>query len=246
MTIPVNKFSSRLGERVRLLVLHTSEGARTVESLGAYLNRPEVAASYHGAVDDSRYAAYVNYSVAAWHVRDGNQESDGLCLCGWARWTEQEWLSHGRMLDLAAAWLAERSRARGLPLRRLTDAECAAALRDDQHPGGVIDHWTYTRATGDGTHTDNGKLFPFNEVLARAQRIAGGDMATPAETWSYGVRNAFGGTVAASLILSVTEGRVEKVERAVAAANAELAAVKAQNATVLAKLDQLLAAHPKA
>lgn len=179
--IPVSKYSSRLGERVRLICLHSSEGARDVYSLAAFLNRPGINASYHGAVDDQRYEAYVNYSNAAWALRGGNQESDNLCLCAFAGWSRAEWLRHPRMLELAAAWIAQRCIARKVPIRRLADPECAAAMRDDRHPGGVIDHWTYTRATRDGTHWDVGNGFPWDTVMGRAQQIARVAPPPPAE-----------------------------------------------------------------
>lgn len=171
--IPVNKYSSRLGERVRLVVIHTSEGARDVGALAAYLNRPGVQASYHGAVDDQRYEAYVNYSQACWALRNGNQESDNLCLCAFAGWSRAEWLRHPRMLELAAAWIAERCLARRLPVLRLTDREVGDAMRNDAHRGGWTDHDGYTKGTGDGTHWDVGENFPFDVVGLRAQQIAG-------------------------------------------------------------------------
>ncbi|HEX2298494.1 MAG TPA: hypothetical protein VHH34_08265 [Pseudonocardiaceae bacterium] len=171
--IPVNKFSSRLGERVRLVVIHTSEGARDVYTLAAFLNRPGVQASYHGAVDDQRYESYVNYSNAAWSLRNGNQESDNLCLCAFAGWSRDEWLRHPRMLELAAAWIAERCLARRLPVRRLTDREVGDAIRNDAHPGGWCDHDGYTKGTGDGTHWDVGENFPFDLVGRRALQLAG-------------------------------------------------------------------------
>lgn len=169
--IPVSKFGSRRGARVRLICLHTSEGARDVRSLAAYLNRPGVNASYHGAVDDNRYEAYVDYSNAAWALRNGNLCSDNLCLCGFAGWTRAEWLRHPRMLALAGAWLAERCHARGVPLQRLSDEQTALAVRNPGHVGGVIDHWTYTRATRDGTHWDVGGLFPWDVVMRHAMSV---------------------------------------------------------------------------
>lgn len=186
--IPVSKFTSgRAGERVRLVVLHTSEGARTVESLAAFLNRDGVNASYHGAVDDARYEAYVDFSNTAWHLRNGNQEADGLCLCAMAGWSGAEWLRHPRMLGLAGAWVAQRCAARGVPIRWLSPAETAAALRDDHHPGGVIDHDTYTKATGDGTHWDVGGNFPRDHVLGLAQNLIGGVDLTKEESRMLGV-----------------------------------------------------------
>lgn len=178
--IAVNKFSSRLGERVRLVVIHTSEGARTVESLAAFLNTPGVNASYHGAVDDQRYESFVDYSNAAWALRDGNQESDNLCLCAFAGWSREEWLRHPRMLELAAAWIAERCVARGLPVRQLYDGEVGAAMQEDRHPGGWTDHDGYTKGTGDGDHWDVGENFPFQQVGQRAHKLAQLITANPA------------------------------------------------------------------
>jgi len=171
--IPVDKYSSRLGERVRLAVIHTSEGARTVESLAAHLNSPGVNASYHGAVDDHRYESFVDYRYAAWHLRNGNQEADGLCLCAFSGWSRGEWLRHPRMLELTAAWIAERCLVRRLPVVFLSPRAVGEAMRSDAHPGGVCDHNAYSKGTGDGTHTDVGPHFPFDTVIARAQQIAG-------------------------------------------------------------------------
>lgn len=175
--IPVSKYSSRLGERVRLVVIHTSEGARDVDTLAAFLNRPGVNASYHGAVDDERYEAYVNYSNAAWALRNGNQESDNMCLCAFAGWSRAEWLRHPRMLELTAAWIAERCLARKVPVRRLTDLQVGQAVLDTRHPGGWTDHDGYTKGTAllgrqDGTHWDVGEQFPFDVVQARAVELA--------------------------------------------------------------------------
>lgn len=183
--IPVDKFSSRRGQRVRLVVIHTSEGARTVESLAAYLRRPGVNASYHGAVDDDRFAQYVDYGNAAWHLRSGNPMSDGLCLCAFAGWSRTEWLGHPRMLELTAAWIAERCLARQVPVLLLTSQQTGAAVRERNHPGGVADHHRYTQGTGDGTHWDVGPNFPFDTVIPRAQQIARGITPPPPARHSF-------------------------------------------------------------
>lgn len=153
-------------------MIHTSEGARSVGSLGSFLQNTPNQVSYHGAVDDHRYESYVDYSHAAWSLRNGNQESDNLCLCAFAGWSRAEWLRHPRMLELTAAWIAERCMARRVPVMRLSDAEVGRAMRDDHHPGGWADHDAYTNGTGDGTHWDVGENFPFDLVGRRAQEIA--------------------------------------------------------------------------
>jgi hypothetical protein len=170
--IPTRNFSSRGGQRVRLVTLHTTEGARDVDSLGAYFQKV-TNVSYHGAFDDQRFEAYVDYSNAAYSIRNGNPITDNAAFCAFAAWSRAEWLQHPRMLELSAAWVAERCTARGLPIRRLSTAETAAAVRDPKHPGGVIMHRDYTYATGDGTHTDCGDGLPWDVILPRAQQLAG-------------------------------------------------------------------------
>lgn len=170
--IPTRNFGSRGGQRVRLVVIHTTEGARDVDSLGAYFQRV-TNVSYHGAFDDQRFESYVDYSDAAWSIRNGNAITDNAAYCAFAAWTRAEWLRHPRMLELSAAWIAERCTARGLPIRRLSTAETAAAVRDPKHPGGVIMHRDYTWATGDGTHTDCGDGLPWDLIIPRAQQLAG-------------------------------------------------------------------------
>jgi hypothetical protein len=183
---PVPHYTAGRRTRVRLLILHTAEGARTVESLGSFLRRLG-SASYHGAGDDDKIAYYVNRRHTAWHCRGANPLSDGFCLTGFANWSRAEWLRHPVMLENAAWWLASCSAERDLPLRKLSIAEVRDAVRNPNHPGGVCMHWDYTRATGDGTHWDVGGNFPWDSVLARAREIRGGQPApTPAPTTTGG------------------------------------------------------------
>lgn len=176
--IPTANHSSRMGARVRLVVLHTTEGARDVDSLGAYFQRVDNV-SYHGAMDDQRFESYVNYSEASWSILSANPYTDNAAFCAFSAWDHAEWLRHPRMLELGAAWVAARCVARGLPIRRVTLPEVAAAARDPRHPGGVIMHRDYTWATGDGTHTDCGNGLPWDVILTRAQDIAGGGSPPP-------------------------------------------------------------------
>lgn len=172
--IPSPNYESRGNARVRLIVLHTAEGARDVTSLGNYLANPAIEASYHVAFDDQRMEQYVNYQFASWSTLSANPISDSGCCCGFAAWPRDEWLAnHPQMLELAAQWVASRCAARGLPIRHLSLSEVAACRDDVNHPGGVIGHWDWTRGAQDGTHTDPGGNFPWDWVINRAQQIAG-------------------------------------------------------------------------
>ena len=173
--IPSPNYQSRGNARVRLVVLHTAEGARDVTSLGNYLANPTVEASYHVAFDDNRLEQYVDYKYESWSTLSANPISDCGCMCGFAAWTRDQWLNdHPRMLELAAQWVASRCMARNVPVRRLSLSEVAACRNDPNHPGGVIGHIDWTRGAQDGTHTDPGDNFPWDWVINRARQIVGG------------------------------------------------------------------------
>lgn len=177
--IPSPFHSSRGGDRVRLIVVHTAEGARTVESLGAWFQNPAAQVSSHAGIDDFRVETYVPYERAAWTTRAANSISDNVELCGWAKWTRQEWLAHQSMLDYTATWIRLRCTARGIPLRKLTPAQVAAGM------AGVIGHVDWTLGMNDGTHLDPGLGFPWDVVMARA----GGESPTSGIYCQYGDRS---------------------------------------------------------
>jgi hypothetical protein len=147
---------------VRLVVIHSAEGARTVESLGRYF-QSGVPASSHVGIDNNRIEQYVYYDRMSWTLLNGNPISDNAELCAFARWTRAEWFQNQRMLDLAAQWIADRCKARGIPIRKLSPVQIDAGM------SGVIGHadWTYSRI-GDGDHTDPGPNFPWDYVIDKA------------------------------------------------------------------------------
>lgn len=159
--------SDRGGARVRLVVIHTAEGARTAADLGNYFSRPSVQASSHVGIDNNRVEQYVDYSRYSWTLLNGNPISDNAELCGFARWSRDEWFANQGMLDRAAAWIRERCKARGIPIRKLTPAEV------DAGHAGVIGHIDWSQSgVGQGDHWDPGYNFPWGYVIAKA---AGGD-----------------------------------------------------------------------
>jgi hypothetical protein len=148
---------------VRLVVLHTAEGARTNQALGNYFANPVAQASSHVGIDDVGIEQYVPYEMAAWTIRSANPISDNAELCGFAAWTRAQWLNeHHRMLELAADWVRERCLARDIPIRKLTPEQVGNG------EAGVCGHVDWTLGTGDGTHTDPGQAFPWDVVIALA------------------------------------------------------------------------------
>jgi hypothetical protein len=155
--------SARGSNPVRLVVLHTAEGARTVTELGNYFANASVQASSHVGIDDTGLEQYVPYSEAAWTILSANPISDNAELCGFAAWTRDMWLTqHMPMLRNAAAWIRGRCQARGIPIVKLTPAQVGAGR------AGVCGHVDWTIGMKDGTHTDPGTAFPWDVVMSLA------------------------------------------------------------------------------
>lgn len=197
--------SSRGSARVRLVVIHSAEGARDRTALGKYF-QGNVNASSHVGIDAGGVEQYVPYDEMAWTLLNGNPVSDNAELCAFARWTREQWLSEGtvdgvvnprRMLDNAAAWIRERCQARGVPIRKLTPAQV------DEGLGGVIGHadWTYSNV-GQGDHTDPGVNFPWDYVMARAAGEQEDEMS-----WDTPIPNHYGSNPPAKVMMAyIDEG----------------------------------------
>lgn len=162
--------SPRNGTRVRVLAVHDTEGTSyTAEQLR---DATWWAGSSHAIADERTLLTpaqgCVPYERASWTLRSGNPWSENIELLGFAKWTRAEWLARPRTLDHCARWLADRSKARGIPLVLLTPDQYRAG------GSGVIDHNTHTVGYRDGTHWDVGKGFPWDVVLGKARAYAAG------------------------------------------------------------------------
>lgn len=160
--IPSPNYSSRGGSGVRLLVLHTAEGARTFESLGNFF-QGNVQASSHCGADDTpnTVGEFVKRDNKAWHVAAFNPVAVGLEQCAFASWSRDEWMHHPELLDNTAQWLAEESTHYGIPLTKLNPAEAQGSGR------GVCQHRDLGSAGGG--HDDCGDGFPIDHVLDLAR-----------------------------------------------------------------------------
>jgi hypothetical protein len=167
--IPSPNYSSRGGAGVRLIVLHTAEGARTIESLGGYF-QGNVSASSHVGADDkaNTVGEYVHRDNKAWTQSDFNSVAVSIELCAFAAWDTAEWNRHPNMLDNCAKWIAEEAAHYGIPITRLTASQAQGSGR------GVCQH-VDLGARGGGHH-DCGSGFPMDRVLDMAR---GGSGPTP-------------------------------------------------------------------
>jgi len=171
---PSPNYSSRSGATVRICIVHTAEGARTIESLGNFFANPANQVSSHAGADDTpnTIGVYVPRSEKAWTQANANPYCVSLELCGFAAWPAEEWHRHPNMLANCAAWIAEECQAFAIPLKLLSPDQAQSGQ------AGICQH----RDLGSwgGNHSDCGDGFPIDEVLAMAGGAAGPPGEAPA------------------------------------------------------------------
>lgn len=157
----------------RLIVLHTTEGARTIEELGNFFANRENEVSSHAGADDkpNTVGVYVDRHNQAWTQGEYNDVSVSLEICAFARWPTKEWLKHEEMLKNVAKWIAEEAAFFDIPIVRLPPSLAKTSGR------GVCQH---VDISGPGGHTDCGPGFPMNLVLQMAL-----EGSQKKETWYF-------------------------------------------------------------
>lgn len=168
VAIPSPCYSSRNPGGVRLLVVHTAEGATTIESLGNFFANPANEVSSHAGADDkaNTIGVYVKRTDCAWTQAGANSVAVSLEICGFAAWDRSTWNAHPAMLENVARWLVEESAEFGIPLTKLTPGEAQSGGR------GVCAHSDL--GSWGGNHSDPGPGFPWDRVL----ELAGGSASS--------------------------------------------------------------------
>lgn len=169
--------SSRGGTPVVWIAIHTAEGSRTKESLYSYFDSSQSGSSHVGIDAAGVSPDWVPITSAAWTMLNGNSRSVQAELCAFARWSRAQWLQTESLDGCAnprqivrntAVWVARMCRELSIPARRLTDQQ----IRNGEQ--GILGHGDYSRATGDGDHSDPGAGFPWDVLLADVNQILGG------------------------------------------------------------------------
>jgi hypothetical protein len=177
--IPSPSYDSRDGQKPRLIVLHTAEGAKTIESLGGFFaNRANKASSHVGADDKKNtIGEFVKRDKAAWTVSKANNIALSIELCAFASWTREEWMRHPNMLENCALWIAEESKANGIPIVKLTASQAQGSGK------GVCQHRDL--GTWGGGHHDCGDGFPIDHVLDLAKGGGEDELGYPDWYWDW-------------------------------------------------------------
>lgn len=163
--MPSPNYSSRGGASVRLIVLHTAEGATTIESLGNFFASSSSGVSSHVGIDDQAgvVGEYVRRGDKAWTQGNANPVSVSVELCAFSSWSSSQWGQHEAMLENCARWIAEEAKQFGIPITRLSASQAQGSGR------GVCQH--VDLGSWGGGHWDCGGSFPMDKVLSRAKEL---------------------------------------------------------------------------
>lgn len=159
------------GAKVRVVVIHTSEGGERPGSAVALARWMRLApaqgaapAAYHWTVDPQTIVPCVRPSDTAWGAAGSNPFAEHICIAGRAGQDAAGWAdadSHAAVI-LAGRLLGARLRMLGLPLARVD----AAGLITGQ--SGVCGHADVAHAFGKTDHWDPGPNFPWPVLFLAA------------------------------------------------------------------------------
>lgn len=176
---------SRTGVKTRKkgVVIHDSEsGDGSYLSLRSALTRPGdrlltkgPPARYYGSsysalamnnVGKNTYDKVLPDDCGPYAAPPLNKDWLHICIPGYARQTRFEWLDPESQAGIKAVakFIVDEAAIHGFPIRRLGVRELQAAHAPGSTPanGGVVDHWTVSKAFGQTDHTDVGPLFPWD------------------------------------------------------------------------------------
>lgn len=153
----------------RVLVVHTFEGQDLpIERMMDYQSGRlphQRTGSYHVVIGaDGRSGRENDNEFIPWAAGwTGNRIGLHVCLAGKAAFTREQWLARPKQLATLARWLRHESQTNRIPLAYIDGTRVRAGAT------GVCGHGDIARAYPDETdHTDPGRGFPFDRVLALA------------------------------------------------------------------------------
>ena len=182
--IPSPNYSSRGGSGIRIVCVHTAEGARSFRDLGGFFASSSAGVSSHVGIDDEKgtIGEYVRRDNKAWTQSNFNPQAVSVELCAapiasnyacGANWDSAEWNRHDGMLQNVADWIREECQHYGLPIEKLSANEAQGSGR------GVCGH--VDLGAGGGGHWDPGPNFPWPRVMDLARGGSGGSTTQEAE-----------------------------------------------------------------
>lgn len=188
-----DRYKATTNTRKTLIVVHDSEGSdgsyavlrRLVTLPGDRLvdpkkpNGPKYGSAYHAITRNDAGATFDQVLPATAAPNAGppvNATAWHICMPGYARQTEAEWLDAASRSGIRAVakFIVEKCRLDGIPLVRRSVAELKAGL------GGYCGHGDVSLAWGKSTHTDPSPTFPWYVLEADIRALAAPAPAVPA------------------------------------------------------------------
>lgn len=172
--IPSRWFSTTNGRTIDLCVIHTVEGDPdrpgggddAAENTARYCARRDDKVSAHWFVDDDSIVRGVQDKDVAYAAPGANHNGIQIEVCGYARWTREQWLTeHLGSLCNVARLLAHYYRKAAVPIIYVDEHGLLAKHR------GVTTHHDVSQAFKRSTHTDPGPGFPLHDVIQLAWHL---------------------------------------------------------------------------
>ncbi len=156
--------SSRQLSKIRLIVIHSTEGGSASGAAGWFTNKAS-GGSAHVVVDDKECYRTLPDDVIPWGAKGGRANEDGLHIefTGYAKWSRDEWLKHKEEIKKGAAIISNWAKTYNIPLVFLDSEDLE---KDGNSAHGITTHNELTKAFKiDGGHTDPGSGFPMDVLF---------------------------------------------------------------------------------
>lgn len=163
--------SSRHGARVSNGLGHTQEGGAPdgsdAEGLADYLRNLANQVSYHDVIGAGRVFHVSPKDRASWSVLDANPYSINYCLAGSrAGFSREQWMTRRDDVRIMAWLMVQDAKAAGF--------DPAVIAPPYERRDGLSDHYYVTKALGIGNHTDLGREFIWDVLVADVAEFATG------------------------------------------------------------------------
>lgn len=150
---------------IKWIVLHDTEGG-TAENIAKYFATAASGGSAHLTVDDNQCWRSLANDEIAWGAPGANTNGFHIEQCGYAAWTEAEWLTHKATILRAAYKTAFHCHKFGLPPKFVDAAGLKAGKK------GITTHAEVSKAfpNNAGNHHDPGAGWPRAYFITAVQR----------------------------------------------------------------------------
>src|SRR3990172_6695622 len=119
----VHDSGPRKASSIRLVVLHSAEGTTAAGVASFFAGSAQ--ASTQLAVDDKECWRMLPDLVVPWGAPGANSDGLHIEICGFAKWSREEWLKHEPMLRRSAWKVAKWCWLYDIPVRWLSDKQLA-------------------------------------------------------------------------------------------------------------------------